>query len=444
MSKQCPSSPAAPVITARVAMDDSSRSARYWHRRVFKNTFTRNGRRYSVKCWSVKIQVRGQRRAFSLTGATRAAAALEAESLHNLIVQSGWEAAIRRHESQRSGRMLASLPGTSEVQPFTKSLAHWKRRLIRRRYLEAVRSSAGTEFCARIEHAGQYSYFPLGTADQSGAAARALEIFQTIRARGWKTACELFEREITMAIFWASDPVACSYTTLLTLPNGASAPLPAAGHSGRRKRLVTVEPDLGLHKTLSFWLNQQPGFEWVAGPSKAAELVAALRRNRADILLINRLLANADHLLQVLKVRFPDLPVFTYGIYEESDQIFMSVSGVDAGYLLRRRVPTALLEPIQGALRLETLSAASVFSQVKGYFQSFFGNSSTAKERFGLLQLTNREQQILSYVTKGYIDKEIAQALQISVWTVHNHLKSSYEKLKVHTRTEAALRFLQR
>jgi DNA-binding NarL/FixJ family response regulator len=122
----------------------------------------------------------------------------------------------------------------------------------------------------------------------------------------------------------------------------------------------------------------------------------------------------------------------------------MSVSGVDAGYLLRRRVPTALLEPIKGALRLETLSAASVFSQVKDYFQSFFGNSSTAKERFGLLQLTNREQQILSYVSKGYIDKEIAQALQISVWTVHNHLKSSYEKLKVHTRTEAALRFLQR
>jgi DNA-binding NarL/FixJ family response regulator len=443
MSKQCPSSRAAPVV-ARVAMDHPLRSARYWHRRVFKNTFTRNGRRFSVKGWSVKIQVRSQRRAFSLTGATRAAAALEAESLHNLIVQNGWEAAIRHRESQKSGRMPAPLSGSSEARPFSKSLAHWKRRLIRRKYLEAVRSSAGTEFCARIEHAGQYSYFPLGTADQSGAAARALEIFQTIRARGWKTACELFEREITVAIFWASDPVACSYTTVLTLPNWASAPLPAAGHSGLRKRLVTVEPDLSIHKTLSFWLNQQAGFEWVAGPSNAANLVTALRRNRADILLINRLLANADHLLKVLKARFPDLPVFTYGIYEESDQIFMSVSGVDAGYLLRRRMPTALLEPIQGALRLKTLSPASVFSQIKDYFQSFFGNSSTAKERFGLLQLTNREQQILSYVSKGYIDKEIAQALQISVWTVHNHLKSSYEKLKVHTRTEAALRFLQR
>src|SRR5207249_614725 len=108
------------------------------------------------------------------------------------------------------------------------------------------------------------------------------------------------------------------------------------------------------------------------------------------------------------------------------------------------RVPTALLEPSQGARRLRTFSAAEAFRQVTDYFQSFFQNSPATKASFGAFQLTNREQEILSYVSKGYIDKEIAQVLQISVWTVHNHLKSTYEKLKVRTRTEAAMKFLQK
>ena len=40
--------------------------------------------------------------------------------------------------------------------------------------------------------------------------------------------------------------------------------------------------------------------------------------------------------------------------------------------------------------------------------------------------------------------KEIASALGISIWTVHNHLKHIYEKLNVHTRTEALLKYLQK
>src|SRR5438309_2086035 len=56
-----------------------------WQSRVFKNSFTRKGRRFRVKRWSVKIQFQGQRRSFSLAGTGREAAALEAEAIHNTI-----------------------------------------------------------------------------------------------------------------------------------------------------------------------------------------------------------------------------------------------------------------------------------------------------------------------------------------------------------------------
>src|SRR5437016_3685611 len=81
--------------------DPGSRSTRFWQSRVFKNSFTRNGRHFRVKRWSVKIQFQGQRCSFSLSARSREAAGLEAEAIHNTIVRSGWEAATRFHKVQK-------------------------------------------------------------------------------------------------------------------------------------------------------------------------------------------------------------------------------------------------------------------------------------------------------------------------------------------------------
>ena len=59
-------------------------------------------------------------------------------------------------------------------------------------------------------------------------------------------------------------------------------------------------------------------------------------------------------------------------------------------------------------------------------------------------KLTDREHEIMNLLSRGCVDKEIADALQISIWTVHGHLKRIYEKLGVHTRTEAAIKFLDK
>ena len=59
-------------------------------------------------------------------------------------------------------------------------------------------------------------------------------------------------------------------------------------------------------------------------------------------------------------------------------------------------------------------------------------------------RLTQRERDILNLLSEGCLDKEIADALGISLWTVHSHLKKIYEKLGVHTRTEAAIRYLHK
>jgi DNA-binding CsgD family transcriptional regulator len=61
-----------------------------------------------------------------------------------------------------------------------------------------------------------------------------------------------------------------------------------------------------------------------------------------------------------------------------------------------------------------------------------------------LARLTPREHEILALLSKGALAKEIADALGISIWTVHGHIKSIFEKLGVHSRTEAVVKFLQK
>ena len=177
----------------------------------------------------------------------------------------------------------------------------------------------------------------------------------------------------------------------------------------------------------------------------AREAQHLIGRERPDLLLVNRTLPELPvaEFFDRMKKHWPDLTAFTYGIYQDSDHIFITLSGVTAGYIFRRRKPHELFEPIRGALRQRVLSAREVSLQIRDYFQSLFGFS-PGDEPPGLPSLTAREQEILNHVSKGFLDKEIAGALSISVWTVHNHLKHIYEKLNVHTRTEAVLKYLQK
>ncbi len=425
------------------AASGKPRRAAAWRRRVFRNSFTRGGQSYRVKGWAFKIRFQGYRRTFSLAGRTRAEAAQQAEQVYETIVSQGWDAAIALHGSQR--RLGPGPPASAGVAQLPRGdLAYWEQRLIHRPYGEA-RQAAGAEHSVRIEHDGAYAYFPLGSNDPKLAAARAREIYQTLLAGGWTAAFERFEREITLAIVWSENPAAATYSTLFTLlrePPATSLP-PVVGDRVR-KRLAVLEPDPTVHACLRYWLDRQPGFACPAVYRNAREALDALDHRRIALVLINRLAPDIARLTECLRARWPGLPVFPYRIHEDSDQVWISVSGVSGGYIYRRRLPTALLDPLQPAAYARTLTAAEAGRHIRDYFQNFFGEPAAQSQPLGAVVLTNREQEILNHVSRGYLDKEIAHLLNISIWTVHNHVKNVYEKLGVHNRTMAVLKCLHR
>ena len=178
----------------------------------------------------------------------------------------------------------------------------------------------------------------------------------------------------------------------------------------------------------------------------AGDALNGIPGNRPDLALVDAGLpdlAAAEFSGRLQRVA-PGFPIIFFTTHEDSDQLFKATPGGASGYLLKRTSPERLLEPIAGVPKESNLSPDRIALHVRRYFQGMVESLSTPESARETARLTQRERDILNLLSEGCLDKEIADALGISLWTVHSHLKKIYEKLGVHTRTEAAVRYLHK
>jgi DNA-binding NarL/FixJ family response regulator len=433
MSKQRPSkAAAAPGLPARLPHRDNR--VRPWLKRVFHNTYTRQGRRIALRGWSVKLQHGKQRRTFSLEARTRLGAAAEAQGIQADLSAKGWDAVVRQY-GDRQGQ---ALPKTDA--------RWWKERLLLRLHPAPAGGGCQQEFSTHIEHAGTGCFFPLGTSDPEAAAVRAVEIYREVIEGGWDIATKSFPREVTVAFHWAFDPLLWTYTTIHTLAAGGHLRPRKASECARNLTCVLLaETDPGIRGALSQCINRHEGYCCVACPTASA----ARRKCAAKIAalcLVNRDLAgsmglpNSDQIGTLTE----GVPAVSYEVHMDSEELFALTPGGASGYVLKRTAPEHLLEPVLGVLSGGRVAAEALQRSSQSYFQRLLQSGPTGKPTSQTAQLTQREQDVLNLMSKGYVDKEIAPALGISTWTVHEHVKRIFEKLQVHSRTEAVLACLQK
>jgi len=426
MSKQR-ASKAEPAAAGRAPVPDSE----FWSSRLFKNTYTRAGRRLQRENWSVKIQYLGRRSTFALSTADRSTAALEAKALYETIVAQGWDAALNHEKSE---------PG------FPKTDARfWKEQLLVRRYRFPASGEPAQSFTARIGHAGNESFFPMGTADIPAAARMACRIYCAIVKHGWEEACARFPRELIVAFEWSANPILWTYTTVHTLVGRldaietGAAPVPAASDP-----VAVVETEPGLRRALAWCLNHQPGFHAV--PCESPEqYVTVAGAHQPKLVLLNRSLAERMGVAFAggLTVLSSGVRALTYSVSLDGDHMFVSTPGGAEGYMLKRVPPANILDPLLEAGKLAVTPAEDPLVPVKTFFKGLLRPRAT-QHSDALSKLTPRENEVLLLLSKGCVDKEIAQAMAISVWTVHGHIKKIFERLGVRTRTEAVIRYLEK
>ena len=138
-----------------------------------------------------------------------------------------------------------------------------------------------------------------------------------------------------------------------------------------------------------------------------------------------------------LKRLLPRTQIMMFTIYEDSEQIFRALEAGASGYMLKRTAPEALLRAVHELVQGGVPMTGEVARRV---IQSFRRERT---ENANVDRLTPREEEVLELLAKGCLSKEIARQLEVSVETVNTHLKHIYEKLHVHSRTEAVIKFLR-
>lgn len=121
-----------------------------------------------------------------------------------------------------------------------------------------------------------------------------------------------------------------------------------------------------------------------------------------------------------------------FTIFENSDQVFDALAAGASGYLLKNTPPDKILESLKELHEGGAPMSAHIARKVVASLQK---KPEAPNEE--LMLLTNREREILEWLAKGFLYKEVAAKLKISVGTVRQHIHHIYEKLHVQNRTEA-------
>jgi DNA-binding NarL/FixJ family response regulator len=202
-------------------------------------------------------------------------------------------------------------------------------------------------------------------------------------------------------------------------------------------KVAIVEDNRTTREGLEAIVNLSGDFQCVCTCSTAEEALKVLPNHAPDFVLMDIQLPNMSgvdcvaHLKQLL----PGVNAIMISVYEDPDRIFSALRAGASGYLLKRSTPDEVLKAMREVQSGGGAMSGEIARKVIGYFR----DQSTAKVE--VEELTPREREVLEFVVHGLANKEIADRLNVTVEAVRWHLKHIYQKLHVHSRTEAALKF---
>jgi DNA-binding NarL/FixJ family response regulator len=195
-----------------------------------------------------------------------------------------------------------------------------------------------------------------------------------------------------------------------------------------------VEDDAPLRGILSEWVRSADGFQCVGVHENAEVALATLPQEKPSVVLmdINMPGMNGIECVRRLKTQMMDTQFVMLTVYEDPDHIFKALSSGASGYMLKRTPRAELLAAIKDVHAGGSPMSSNIARKIVQSFQRFSAGSSSDTEN-----LSPREREVLELLARGYLYKEIADSLHISIPTVNTHIRRIYEKLHVRSRSQA-------
>ena len=198
-----------------------------------------------------------------------------------------------------------------------------------------------------------------------------------------------------------------------------------------------VDDDAPARGILTDWIRDADGFKCVGVHENAETALAALPQEKSSVVLmdINMPGMSGIECVRRLKPQMPATQFVMLTVYEDPDHIFKALSSGASGYMLKRTPRAELLAAIRDVHAGGSPMSSNIARKIVQSFQRF---SPSAAEPDNL---SPREREVLELLARGYLYKEIADALHISVPTVNTHIRRIYEKLHVRSRSQAVAKF---
>jgi len=197
-----------------------------------------------------------------------------------------------------------------------------------------------------------------------------------------------------------------------------------------------VEDDLVLRNTLARLIGGAAGFECVAACASGEEALKVLPPLKPAVIVMDLNLPQMTGIecTRRMSALLPATPIIILTVYEDGELIFRALQAGASGYLIKRSKPDEVLQAIKEAREGGAPMSSHIARRVVLSFRT------PAPAAAGSPALTDREAELLTYLSQGFANKEIAEKLNISVPTVRTHLRHIYEKLHVRSRGEAIVK----
>jgi len=221
----------------------------------------------------------------------------------------------------------------------------------------------------------------------------------------------------------------------MSMENSNTSPTPNAGSP---IKVAIIEDQRDIRECLTFLINGTDGFSCTGSYRSMEEALDRISHQLPDIVLSDIGLPGMNGIegVRVLKERHPDLLILMSSIYDDDERVFDAICAGACGYLLKKTPPAKLLESIREAVAGGAPMTPEIARRVITLFREI-----RPPERANY-ELTPHEIRLLKLFVEGHNYKTAAAELKVSINTVNFHVRNIYDKLQVHSRSEAVAKAL--
>jgi DNA-binding NarL/FixJ family response regulator len=202
--------------------------------------------------------------------------------------------------------------------------------------------------------------------------------------------------------------------------------------------VAVVEDSPTVRRNLNRWLDRTPGFKCLCTCASGEEALRVIPDCRPQVVLMDIQMPGMSGVecTARLKQVLPAAQIIVLTVYEDTETIFKALRAGACGYLLKRSSHEEILNAIRDILQGGAPMTSAIARKLVTAFQE-----PPPSADYGTA-LSAREREILDLLAHGLSNKEIGAKLDLSQFTVKNHLARVFEKLHVRCRTEAVMAYL--